>query len=128
MSQPICLTNRQQQFYSYFVEYQQKNGLFPNASQAVRDLRTKGIKCSTTSVVNTYGTLLLKGAFNGGTPLVNSYRPRHSAKPVKTVDISKLTLAPKAQTVPSKDALAAALLELLKSSPQFNTLAAALNG
>lgn len=128
MSQPICLTNRQQQFYSYFVEYQQQNGLFPNPTQAVRGLRDRGIRCSVSTVTNVYGVLLLKGAFNGGTPLTQTNRARHTARPVKTVDIGKLTFAPKAKPVVKQDVLAAALLELLKTSPHFNTIAAALNG
>jgi hypothetical protein len=129
MSQSICLTPRQQQIYSYLVEYQQKNGLFPSPTQASRELCEKGLRVSGPNIYAMYGTLFIKGAFNGGTPLTDTIRARHSAKPVKTVDVSKLTLAPKPKPVAKgQDALAAALLELLKSSPQFNTFAAALNG
>jgi hypothetical protein len=129
MSQSICLTNRQQQFYNYFVEYQKTNGFFPNPSQASRDLRSRGVRCSPPSIYSMYGALFIKGAFNGGTPLTSGNRARHSAKPVKSVDISKMKIEAVAKPVAKgQDALAAALLELLKSSPQFSTIAAALAG
>lgn len=129
MSKSICLTPRQQKFYDYFLQYQQDNGFFPAPTLAARELREKGIRTSPTTVATVYGTLFVKGAFNGGTPLISTYRARHSAKPVKTVDVSKLTFAekPKAVKTAKENVLAAALLELLKGNPRYNEFAAALN-
>lgn len=127
----ICLTPRQQKYYNYFLQYHKENGFFPNPTLACRELREAGVKCSVPTVTNMYGTLFIKGSFNGGVPLVNTYRARHSATPIKAVDISKLTFAdkPKAKVVQGNDAvLATALLELLKSSPKFNDIAAVLRG
>jgi hypothetical protein len=129
MSQSICLTPKQQKFYNYFVKYHKENGFFPNPTRACAELREDGVKTSVPQVTNMYGTLFVKGAFNGGVPLINTYRARHSAKPVATIDISKLTFAdkPKAKPANKQEVVAAALLELLKSSPKFNEIAAALN-
>lgn len=100
----VCLTTRQQKFFNYFKKYQEENGTFPTASQACRDLRAAGVRCSPNSVNNEYGVLFLKGAFTGGTPLTQGYRKLHGVEN-KAVDVKTLTVKPKAkaQAIPSVD-------------------------
>ena len=78
-----CLTTRQKKFYEYFTTFYKKNGYFPNASQAARDLDSSG-----PSVAAMYGTLFLKGAFTNGQALTDSYAPRHNTVKVEAFNVS----------------------------------------
>lgn len=102
----VCLTPRQQKFFNYFKNYQEENGTFPTASQACRDLRAAGVRCSPNSVNNEYGVLFLKGAFTGGTPLTQGYRKLHGVDN-KPLDLKTLAVKPKAKpaAIPSIDNL-----------------------
>lgn len=83
----VCLTDRQQKFYNYFINYYKSNGCFPNPTQTARDM-----KCSCPNAGNMYGVLLLKGAFTNGQPLTNTYKARHSATPIQPVNIANFKL------------------------------------
>lgn len=90
MSNAVCLTDRQQKFYNYFVNYAKSNGMFPNPTQTGRDMN-----CKSPAAANMYGVLLLKGAFTNGQPLTSTYKARHSATPVTPVNIANFKLEPK---------------------------------
>lgn len=98
----VCLTPRQQKFFNYFKKFQEENGTFPTASQACRELRAAGVKCSVSTINNEYGVLFLKGAFTGGTPLTQGYRKLHGVEN-KPMDVKTLDVKPKAKPQPSID-------------------------
>lgn len=94
-SNTVALTDRQRQFFEYFKEYQQQYGFFPTPSQAVRDLRSRGIKCSCPTIETMMGNLFMKGAFTGGQALSWGNRYRNSASHIPALDISKLNFKAK---------------------------------
>ena len=98
----VCLTPRQQKFFNYFKKFQEENGTFPTASQACRDLRAAGVKCSVSTINNEYGVLFLKGAFTGGTPLTQGYRKLHGVEN-KPMDVKALDVKPKVKSQPNID-------------------------
>jgi len=110
----VCLTDRQQKLYNYFVNYAKSNGMFPTPAQTSRDMR-----CSSPTAGNMYGVLLLKGAFTNGVPLTSTYKARHNTTPIQPLNIAnfKLDPKPKAAKVNSKTInrkqLAALLVKLL---------------
>lgn len=96
MLNTVALTDRQRMFFNYFKEYQQQHGFFPTPSQAERDLRAQGVKCSAPSIETMFGNLFLKGAFTGGQALSWGNRYRSSATSIPALDISKLNFKAKA--------------------------------
>jgi hypothetical protein len=103
----VCLTPKQQKFFDYFKRYQKETGMLPTPSQATRDLRAAGVRCSAPSVSQMYGALFLKGAFTGGTTLTQGYRRLHgidnSAMDVKTLKFEPKEPVTKAQPVGKLD-------------------------
>ncbi len=95
----VCLTPKQQKFFNYFVNYQKENGMLPTPSQATRDLRADGVKCSGGSIYQMYGALFLKGAFTGGSSLTQGYRKLHGVANT-AVDVKALKFQPKAKPAP----------------------------
>lgn len=95
-SNTVALTDRQRSYFEYFKEYQQQYGFFPTSSQAVRDLRARGVKCSVATIETMIGNLFMKGAFTGGQALSWGNRYRSSATHIPALDISKLTFKAKA--------------------------------
>lgn len=95
MSNAVCLTDKQQKFYNYFVNYAKSNGMFPTPAQAARDLN-----CATPYVNNMYGVLLLKGCFTNGQPLTSTYKARHHATPITPLNIANFKLDPKPKAKP----------------------------
>lgn len=90
MSNSVCLTDRQQKFYNYIINFYKSNGCFPNASQSARDL-----KWNVGVVTAAYGTLLLKGVFSNGQPLTVTYKARHSTTPVQSLNLANFKMDPK---------------------------------
>lgn len=95
----VCLTQRQQQYFDYFKKYQKDNGVFPTPAQACRDLRSQGIRCAATNIQHMVGTLFLKGAFTGGTPLTAGNKRLHGMNN-KAIDVKTLDIKPKAKAQP----------------------------
>lgn len=89
MSNVVCLTDRQQKFYNYFVNYYKSNGMFPNMSTTSREMG-----CNTGVAAATYGTLLLKGCFTNGQPLTRTNKARHNATPIQPVNLANFKLDP----------------------------------
>jgi hypothetical protein len=130
----VCLTQKQEKFFKLVQQYHRENGTFPNSSQAVKLLADNGIKAQDGSIKHMYSSLFLKGAFTNGGPLTDSLQAGHVGGGTRSIDVSKMSFTPrnlrKGRTTavkPANDAIAAALLELLKSSPRFNEIAAILN-
>ena len=139
----ICLTPKQELYLNVIKQYHKAHGTFPTQTQLITAVRAAGGKAGQ-SVVQMYGTLLLKGAFTNGVVLTDSMNALHTGGNVTPIDIDALQFNPKPITRGRKlggknkpktsqqetptNVLAAALLELLKSSPQFNTIAAQLRG
>ena len=138
MSKKICLTPKQELYFKVIQTYHKANGTFPNNAQLVKAVREAGGKAGS-GASQMYATLFLKGAFTGGTVLTDSLGALHSGGNIQSIDVAILNFTPRAlrrgrpagvknKTKANKqDAIASALLELLKSSPQFNAIAAALN-
>lgn len=93
----VCLTDRQQKFYNYFINHYKSNGCFPNPTEAARDMNV-----SSPAVSAMYGTLLLKGVFSNGQPLTSTYKARHNATPVAALDLAKFKFTPKAKVKAAK--------------------------
>lgn len=85
----VCLTDKQQKFYNYFINYYKNNGMFPNVTTAARELG-----CSSTAAAAYYGTLLLKGAFTNGQPLTRTNKARHNTTIIQPVNLSNFKLDP----------------------------------
>jgi hypothetical protein len=109
----VCLTPKQQKFFNYFVNYQKENGMLPTPSQATRDLRADGVKCSGGSIYQMYGALFLKGAFTGGSSLTQGYRKLHGVANT-AVDVKALKFQPKAKPAPARAAPAGKLDDLIQ--------------
>jgi len=95
MSNTVCLTSRQQKFYDYFVGFYKKNGAFPNPTEAARDLKTSG-----PSVSAMYGSLLLKGCFTNGQPIVSTRDRKHNTVKVVPLNIAEIKVEFKPRAKP----------------------------
>lgn len=135
MSKKICLTANQQRAFEFIKKFHKDNGKFPNPTQLADGLGKKKTGANHTLAAQMYGALLLKGAFTDGSQVADSAYERHSGGNIVALNIADLTFttasatkAKKASKGVNSNALASALLELLKSSPQFNEIAAQLRG
>lgn len=89
MSNTVCLTDRQQKFYNYFINFYKSNGMFPNMTTTAREMG-----CNAGVAAATYGTLLLKGCFTDGQPLTRTNKARHTATPIQPVNLANFKLDP----------------------------------
>jgi hypothetical protein len=131
MSKKICLTKKQELCLNVIKTFHKENGTFPNQRQFIDGIRAAGGKAGNGTVIHMYGTLLLKGAFTGGTTLSDNAYSRHSGGNIDALDISKLTFAPKtikrgrgAAPKAKADPIAATLLALLQGDDRFKALLA----
>ena len=117
MSNTVCLTEKQQKFYNYFINYYKSNGSFPTPAQTARDMG--GTPTNANAI---YGALFLKGTFTKGQALTSTYRARHTASAVTALNIADFKLDPKPKAKPaakvdskniSRKQLAALLVKLL---------------
>lgn len=128
MSKKICLTQKQELYLNVIKAFHKENGTFPNQRQLIEGVRAAGGKAGS-GVIQMYGTLLLKGAFSGGTVLTDNAFSRHSGGNIDALDLSKLSFTPKTikrgrggQPKAKADPIASALLELLKGDERFKAL------
>lgn len=143
MSKKICLTAKQQEAFAAIKKFYKENGKFPNGNQLAAALGKPVSISNAPAAVQMYGALFLKGAFTDGVVLTDSVFAGHSGGSIAALNVGELKFnvrkverggnqyGNRARPVVSprnNAALASALLELLKSSPKFNEIAAALNG
>jgi hypothetical protein len=129
----VCLTAKQERWFNLFVKFHKENGSLPNPSQATALLRAEGIRCSSPSITQMYGTLFLKGAFNDGKPLTSTLRRIHATNNVDVFDASKAQFNPKPVVVGRAAAKAKGLATLgvkpvaANANPVANALLALLS-
>lgn len=140
MSKKICLTAKQQEAFNFIKRFHRENGRFPNSTQLASGLGKKVGPGTFSQVTQLYGALLLKGAFTDGTPVSDGIYDRHSGGNIAALNIAQLTFKTQKveRAVPTrtpaqlrqtqvdvqKALVAAALRELLNSSPSLRQLVA----